>query len=630
MTDTNSLPPDATLEDALNSGALAIINASEEQDLYQLLAALRALAEEKTAVGATGQAQAVQLLIWCYSMRLDAGNKTEPFQPAHRMANGGTTAKPDHLTPAQVQLLAGLYGDVKPPARRARLADLVGLKIRQRRIDHVVAAIDAYIATPLDREQWFEGSEHYWHRALRLAMSFYAGVGKRFETIEHALFAAFERACETSEGTEPLWYLRPLQAEDVGTHAGAIANRLQQLADDHSEKGAWDAAEYAYQVAAYWFGRAKNPERSAAMLNARAVVTERKADSHDQGILRQSFYTDALRCFREVDGRFHAALRVREAIERVQLKLEDAGRAAIGEMQTIKTRIPRNDVADLVEDAIAHVRGKSPLEALLAFMELDHWPSRAAYLAQAKDGAEVGIFASLVGSTYLASDGRQVKHVAPLNGDDQGDADAIELKAMQYFVQTAQFTAQTALSPALSEIYMEHALSLADFQVIAHDCPTVPMAHARAVALGLHAGYERDFVTALHILLPQFENIVRALLKAAGVLTTRTDDSGISMEVGLSALVKEPKLVEILGGDVVFGISTLMCTQVGPNFRNDIAHGLATSADCNTFVGMYTWWFIFRLVFIQWHLVSQPTDSPEVSASDSFVPGAPPTKPTAE
>ena len=137
-------------------------------------------------------------------MRLDAGNKTEPFQPGHRMAVGGTTAKPDHLTPAQVQLLAGLYGDVKPPARRARLADLVGLKIRQRRLDHVVAAIDAYIATPLDREHWLDSGEHYWHRALRLAMSFYAGVGERFETIEYALFAAFERACETSEGTEPL------------------------------------------------------------------------------------------------------------------------------------------------------------------------------------------------------------------------------------------------------------------------------------------------------------------------------------------------------------------------------------------------------------------------------------------
>lgn len=114
------------------------------------------------------------------------------------------------------------------------------------------------------------------------------------------------------------------------------------------------------------------------MLNAGEVVTERKADSFDRGILRQTFYTDALRYFREVDCRFHTAFRVREAIQRVQLKLDEAGRMAIGEMQTIKTRVPGVDVAGLVEVAIAHVRAKSAHGALLSFMKLDHWPSQAA------------------------------------------------------------------------------------------------------------------------------------------------------------------------------------------------------------------------------------------------------------
>ena len=609
MTDTFPLEPTATLQDALDSGALTIINASEGEDVYHLLSALDTLLAEKRGAGQAGQAHAVQLLMWCYSMRLDAGNKTEPFQPMHRMADGGTTAKSDHLTPDQVQLLASLYSEVKPAARRARLADMVGLNIRQRRVDHVIAAIDAYMATPLDRDNWFDGCEHYWHRALCLAMAFNAGVGNRCEMIERVLFDAFEKACEVSDGAEPLWYLRPLQAEHACTHGGAIATRLQQLADGRQAKGALDAAKYVYQVAAYWFGRAKDPERAAAMLHARAVVTERKADSFERGILRQSFYTDALRYYREVDGKYHQALEVRDAINRVQQKLEEAGRAAIGEMQTIKIPVPDIKVTELVDDALAHVRGKSAVDALAAFMELDRWPSRVMYLKQAKEGTKVGIFASLVGSTYLAGDGRQVKQLAPLTGDDKADAEAIELKATQNFVQTAQFAAQVALSPALSQIYMEHALSLADFQVIATDCPTVPLAHANAVAQGLYAGYQRDFVAALHILLPQFENIVRALLKSVGVTTTTTDRNGITMEVGLSALVKEPKLTEILGDDLVFGICALMCTQIGPNFRNDIAHGLATSADCHTPVGLYTWWFIFRLIFNQWHLARQTADS---------------------
>jgi len=74
--------------------------------------------------------------------------------------------------------------------------------------------------------------QHHWHRALCLSIAFDAGAGNRLETIERALFDAFDRACEASNGAEPLLYLRPLQAEHVGTHAGAIANRLQQLADE--------------------------------------------------------------------------------------------------------------------------------------------------------------------------------------------------------------------------------------------------------------------------------------------------------------------------------------------------------------------------------------------------------------
>lgn len=608
MNDSSRSEIIATLQDVLDSGALTIINASEREDLYHFLAALDKLLGQKLDAGLTGQAHAVQLLMWCYSMRLDAGSKTEPFQPMHRLADG-TTAKPDDLMPSQIHLLASLYPEVKPASRRARLADLVGLKIRQRRIDHVIAAIDAYKATPLDRDSWFDEGEHYWHRALVLAMAFNAGVGDRCEMIERVLFEAFENACEVSDGTEPLWYLRPLQAEQVNSHADKIATRLQQLADDRRAKGIPTAAEQVYPLAAYWFSRAKKPDRAAAMLHARAVVTEQKADSFDQGMLRQTFYTDALRYYREIDGKFSAALGVREAIDRVQLKIEEAGRAAISEMQTIKIPLSGIDIAELAEDARRHVRGKSAVDALVAFMELDHWPSRHTFLNQAKDGAKVSIFAKLMGSTYLAGDGRQVKQLKPLTGDEKSDADTFELKAIQNFIQAANFTAQTVLGPALSHIYTEHALSLADFLVIATDCPTVPLAHAKTVAQGLYAGYQRDFVVALHILLPQFENIVRALLKAAFVTTTTTDGNGITMEVGLSTLIKEPRLVEILGDDLLFGIRALMCAQVGPNFRNDIAHGLTTSADCNTWIGLYTWWFIFRLIFTQWHMARQATET---------------------
>lgn len=596
-----------TLQDALDSGAFDVINDSEGQESFALLAALDALMVTKKAAGLTGQAEVAQLLKSCYSMRLDAGSKTEPFQPSLRRSNGNTSAKPYHLPQEHIQLLADAYNQIKPAARRAHLADIVGLMIRKRRIDHVIAAIDAYIVTPLDPDSWFDGGKQHWHRALALALSFRSGIGTRLDQIVNALFSAFEKACEGAMDATPLWYLRPLRAEEIDTHATVTASHLRQLADGHKSQSRYSMAVHMYQAAAYWYSRTDNAEGAAAMLNERAVVTETTADGLLPGLQSQSFYTDALRYYREIDGKYHGALQVRAAIDRVLGKLEAAGMAAISEMQIVRISGPRIDFAEMVESAVSRVRGKSALDALVEFVELDPWPSRTRYLAQAKEVAKVGVMDSIMGSTHLAADGRQIMKVGPLTGDEDKDADVMEMKAIKAFVLYAELTAKVALSPSLSQIYMEHSLSLYDFQVIASECPIVPLSHSDAVAQGLYAGYQRDFVTSLHILLPQFENIVRGLLKNAGVITARTDIDGISMEVGLSTLVADPQMLSTFGPNATFGIKALMCAQVGPNYRNDIAHGLANSGSCHTFIGLYTWWFILKMVFLQWHLARQLT-----------------------
>ncbi|NVD97953.1 hypothetical protein [Massilia sp. BJB1822] len=54
------------------------------------------------------------------------------------------------------------------------------------------------------------------------------------------------------------------------------------------------------------------------------------------------------------------------------------------------------------------------------------------------------------------------------------------------------------------------------------------------MAQELYAGYQSDYATTMHILLAQFKNIVRVLLKSADVVATKTEDNRITMEVGLS------------------------------------------------------------------------------------------------
>jgi hypothetical protein len=159
-----------------------------------------------------------------------------------------------------------------------------------------------------------------------------------------------------------------------------------------------------------------------------------------------------------------------------------------------------------------------------------------------------------------------------------------------------------AIFPCLSQIYAEHPITLDAFAEITRGSPIVPQSHAGLIAQGLYAGFQHDFAVAMHLLVPQFEHIVRTVLKSNQVITTNTDKDGLSMEVGLSSLIDKPEVEQIFGPDVTFGIYALMCSQSGPNLRNNIAHGLVSDAILQDTMSVYTWWFILKLVFSQWYV----------------------------
>jgi hypothetical protein len=142
-----------------------------------------------------------------------------------------------------------------------------------------------------------------------------------------------------------------------------------------------------------------------------------------------------------------------------------------------------------------------------------------------------------------------------------------------------------------------HRLRESDFVAIASESPIVPEGRERLFGKALFAGYEKDFVAALHLLIPQIEHMVRWHLKAAGIKTTNLDRDGVENENGLSALMELPEATQIFGEDLSFEFKALFCDAFGPNLRNELAHGLLDDNACQSPYAIYTWWFGLKLVF---------------------------------
>ena len=151
--------------------------------------------------------------------------------------------------------------------------------------------------------------------------------------------------------------------------------------------------------------------------------------------------------------------------------------------------------------------------------------------------------------------------------------------------------------PALEAMIIEHRLQERDFTSLCNQSSIVPPGRASAFGKALFAGYDLDYDSAIHRLVPQIENMVRYHLKAADVLTTTFDNVGIEMEINLSALLKKQESTQVFGEDLVFEMKALFCESRGPNLRHNLAHGLLESKDFYSEFAVYAWCFVLRIVF---------------------------------
>ena len=150
--------------------------------------------------------------------------------------------------------------------------------------------------------------------------------------------------------------------------------------------------------------------------------------------------------------------------------------------------------------------------------------------------------------------------------------------------------------PALEVLRLEHRFCEEIFVVIGNESHLVPPGRERLFGKALFAGYDGDFVSALHLLVPQIEDMVRWHLKARGVKTTTLDSKGIETENALGTLMESSETNQVFGEDMAFEFKALLCDPFGPNVRNELAHGLLDYEACESAYAVYAWWLGLRIM----------------------------------
>ena len=540
--------------------------------------------------------KALWLLADACSMMLSPKSLNEPFKPFMEM-EGRRSVIPDDLSESDIAFYAEIVDEIDDAWLKARVADLVWLQQRPRNVQFALAAIDAYRLIPLDAETWIRG-----------------GAGTRLAEMEAAILDTFNTATNES-GFLGLWLADLLDANGLGrTHSPVIAQKLNMLAVEFDGDGDFHRSREFFDAASRWFDRSGDEAKSAEMTVAVAEgwvkeAIARVSSDQPSHMVAASFYENAIQIYRSIPRSQRSIHQGDERIAELHRHMSDAGEKSLDELGSIKT--PGVDISELVENARKSVAGKSVQDALFSFANI----YQGARVDQVRTAAEKilqqSIFRRLGGSTHLSRDGRVIAK-QPATGFDiapASDDPALWAQMVHDYQILINIVVHGDIWPAHEVLLQEHRLREGDFIGLASQSPIVPRGRERLFGKALYAGFDRDFTVAMHLLAPQIEHMVRFHLKNAEVKTTNLDIDGIENENGLSTLIGLPEAEAVFGKDLSFEIKALFCDALGPNLRNELAHGLLDDDSFHSIHAIYAWWMGLRLVFNTFWNAARKSDS---------------------
>lgn len=519
-----------------------------------------------------------------------------PYRPAIELADGRRTAVPDDLSADDLAVLTAVVDSLIDPIFRARVLDVLAMRGEGRqRAERHAAQVQALIDHGVDHDSLVY-AQGEWSRALSVAGRF----GAALQSQRDALAAALDEfALSTDDGSLVVMIARLLREHRVGSaRATELAEKLVEISSDPS----MFASVNTLEEAAKWHRIAGDltAEQDTIFAVVQALVTEADAALATEGrggIVAASLLEQALQELRRIPRDGRERLGARDLPTTLARRIREAGTLALGQMKTIQTE--SGDISHVVRGLLEFLAGQEPVEALRRFASFQPLASYDKEKADAERAVVHYPTEQLATVTHLDRDGRVVHRTgSSTDGMIYGETGPVWRRMTQSYQFRLGLLGGMLIPQAWMLLTTEHRISLADFETISRGSSVVPPKHEGLFARGLFHGYNGDFAAAIHLLAPRIEALIRYHLANAGEVTSAIDENGIENEIGLSALAKRERLVEVFGADLAFEIRALFAGPLGPNVRNDIAHGLVDDSSTTSGTSVYVWWLALKLAFI--------------------------------
>jgi len=524
---------------------------------------------------------------------------SQPYEPMLSM-HEGRSAVPSDISNDEVEILKGLAPFVPDLILRARICDVMAIRSSgSERVQWFSLEIDALkeldLARVLRRQD-----QVILDRGLHVGLRHGKALRGKVDALETKIV---DHVLTGHVTDRPDWSADLLLKHGLArTHARDIAARMQAIATG-PELGDPEQVRAYLERATDWYAKAGQMDAADEQRFAlvRSLISEAEdlvaTQGSDPGARSGYLYERALKALRQIPRSRREKLGAADLTQELACRIRAAGAAALGSMGVFRSE--SGDLSDFRKTSMEAVTNKSPVEALRAFIGLTSIASLEHDRRSAEELIEKHPLQSLFSNVHYSHDGRVVHRSAGQGGERiYGEDPSVWRQLVQGYEFRVGLEVQALLAPAWLALTNEHTLSVADFLELTRGSSIIPADRERLYAQALYYGFNGDFATAAQLLTPQLEHLVRMHFRNAGQTTTTIDGQGIENEVGLSALMDREAAGGILGDDLTYAIRAFFCGPIGPNLRNEIAHGLINDTWVNSGQSLYCWWFMLRLTFI--------------------------------
>jgi hypothetical protein len=262
---------------------------------------------------------------------------------------------------------------------------------------------------------------------------------------------------------------------------------------------------------------------------------------------------------------------MKEEADQIVVQLRKTGKKCKDEMKTIsgEVKISKEKIDKHIEDMVA-----GGLEVSFNRIAFNYVPERDKVIDQVKKLSKKHVFQYLTTAVLQDNKGRPVAQIGPLHEDLDGHV----------IRQTSQNMAFTAffLKRVMEELGAKYKLTPTKILDHLYVSPIFEEGKKSIIEKGLEAYLKKEYLIAVHLLIPQIEDAVRNLVEITGGAIYKKGRSGGLFLKTFDEILHDEMVIQSLGENTVFYLRILFTDPRGWNLRNSVCHGISSADSFNS------------------------------------------------